>query len=316
MPIADNTIRAVRYPPELLPDAWVGNVPVAAEVVPPVLDLRRFSPYLVTLTGINVIPSANVFLRTRADDLRLEEVTSAMARDVVAPVAGVTPALPGAWWLTGKQYLWLNLLGVAATVGYPMSYSVWAQKPTVAQKLVYAISLTPEEQEIADRLGVKDTVEKGLLPLPISQQLEREYHVLSEETRSRSVGIAVAATDYAIESIYPRADEVIVLTRVAAAPGTVAQAVQLIIDRDGQDNYLTFPVYPLSLIWGGEIPCFIPATSEIRLHTIATVAPGAYLFRYTFKRIRLTNILRARFGLASPDELPGDTWSKVMAGIL
>jgi hypothetical protein len=40
------------------------------------------------------------------------------------------------------------------------------------------------------------------------------------------------------------------------------------------------------------------------------------LFRYTFQRIRLTNILRARFGLVSKDEIPGDTWEKVMAGVL
>jgi hypothetical protein len=314
MPISDATIRRVKYPPELLPDAWFGNVPALAEVVVPVLDLRRFSPFLLALTGIQLVPNANVVLRARYDDIRLEEATAAMYW------TGVT-GLPGAWYLLAKQYLYLNFLGVGPTANYPTFYGVWAQKPTIAHKLVHGITLSSEEKAIADKLGVADTVDKGLLPLPISQQIEREYYVLGEETKSRVITLAAPATDYGIESIYARANEIIVLTRIASFPSAGVPVpgdnVQLLVDRDEDQNFLTIPTLPLSTILGGEVECFIPALHELRLHTTCAAAPAfPQLFRYTIKRIRLSNILRARFGLVGPDELPGDTWSKVTAGIL
>lgn len=322
MAISDAIIRMAKYTPELLPDAAVVNVPLLAEVAPPILDLRRFTPYLVTLTGINVIPNPNVNLRLRYGDIQLEENTAAMLQDPVTAVAGTVPAQRGAWWLTAKDYLYLNMLGLAGGLNnIPVAYSVWAQKPTIAHKLVYGISLSADEQAIADKLGIADTVDKGLLPLPISQQIEREYYVLGEETKSRVVTLALANTDYAIENLYARANEILVLTRIAALmsvpPSVAGDQVQLIIDRDDDHNYCTIPTFPLNILLGGEVNCFVPATSEIRLHTTCAAAPAQpYLFRYTIKRIRLTNILRARFALVTPDEIPGDTYSKTVAGIL
>ncbi len=315
MAISDATVKRVKYPPELLPDAWFGNVPALAEVVVPVLDLKRFAPFLLALTGIQLGPDPNVLLRARYDDIRLEENTAAMYW------TGVT-GLPGAWHLLAKQYLYLNFMGVGPTANYPTFYGVWAQKPTIAHKLVHGISLTAEEKAIADKLGVADTVDKGLLPIPISQQIEREYYVLGEETKSRVITLAAPATDYGIESIYPRgANEIIVLTRIASYPAVGVPApgdnVQFIVDRDDDQGFITIPTFPLSTIIGGEVDCFIPAIREIRLHTTCAAAPAQnQLFRYTIKRIRLSNILRARFGLVTPDEIPGDTWSKAVAGIV
>ncbi len=314
MPISDATIRRVKYPPELIPDAWFGTPPAGAEVVVPILNLARF-PLLLALTGIQLVPSANIIIRARYDDIRLEENTAAMYW------TGVT-GLPGAWWLLAKQYLYLNFLGGAAPpANYATFYGVWAQKPTIAHKLVHGISLTAEERAIADRLGVADTVDKGLLPIPISQQIEREYYVLGEETKSRVITLAAPATDYGIESIYARANEIIVLTRIASFPSAGVPVpgdnVQLLVDRDDDQGFVTIPTFPLSTIIGGEVECFIPAIHELRLHTTCAAAPAQpQLFRYTIKRIRLSNILRARFGLVGPDEIPGDTWSKVMSGIL
>jgi hypothetical protein len=76
------------------------------------------------------------------------------------------------------------------------------------------------------------------------------------------------------------------------------------------------PTFPLSLLAGGEVNCFIPATRELRITTTSTVAPGAHLFRYTYQRIKLNNILRMRFGLVSEDEVPKDLAQKVKAGIV
>lgn len=331
MAISEATIKNVRFPPELLPDSWFGNVVAAAEVAPPVLDLRRFKPYITELANIQVTPSAAVELRARYDDLRVQENTAAMLS--LVPVAWALPGvgpLPGAWRLLAKEILYLNFLGIApGFANYPTHYGVWAYKPTVAHKIllygewkngklvVPAGILSDEEKAIAEKHNIFDSVEKGVLPLPISQQIEREYKVLAEETHSRSITIALANTVYTIEIIYPRKDEIVVLTRMAANPGGAANVIRFIVDRDDDSSYRDIPTFPMSLVAGGEVACFIPAIKEIRLTTQAAAGtPFAHLFRYTYQRIKMTNTLRARFGLASKDELPGDSWEKVMAGVL
>jgi len=317
MAIAEATIKNVRFPPELLPDSWYGNVPLTAEFAPPVLDLKRLKPYVAELANIQVTANALVELRARYDDLRVQENTAAMIS-----------ALVGAWRFIARDILYLNFFGVGAVANYTTHYGVWAYKPTVAHKILFygqwrngklfvpAGVLSDEEKALAEKHNIFDSVEKGVLPLPISQQIEREYKVLAEETHSRSINIAAANTVYTIESLYPRADELIVLTRMAANPGGAANVIRFIVDRDDDASYRDIPTFPMSLVAGGEVACFIPAIREIRLTTQAAVFPGPHLFRYTYQRIKLTNTLRARFGLASKDELPGDSWEKVMAGVL
>ena len=60
MAISEATIKNVKFPPELIPDSWFGNVPAGAEVTAPVLDLRRFKPYITELANIQVTANANV----------------------------------------------------------------------------------------------------------------------------------------------------------------------------------------------------------------------------------------------------------------
>ncbi|MBA7616077.1 hypothetical protein ES703_23368 [subsurface metagenome] len=304
--ITEATVKLVKYPPELIPDSWFGDVPLNAEVSPPILELIRFKPYIVRITNIQLAANASVILRLFYDDVRLEENTAAMLSGLV-----------GAWKAIAKERTRLNFLGLALVPDYTTHFGLWCFPPTIAHKLLYGITLTNSERAICEELGIRNTVEKGILPLPISQQIEREYHVLGEETRSRSINIAAANTSYDIESIYPKTNEFIVLTRLAAAPGTTpADNIRLIIDRDDDTSYAELKTYALSLTAGGEVECFIPAMKEIRLHTIATGAPGAHLFRYTFQRIKLTNLLRVRFSLVSEDEVPAELWKKVKGGIL
>jgi len=317
--INDAIIRRVKYPPELIPDSWYGQVPLNGESAPPVLELLRFSPYLTILTNVQALRSANVNTRARYDgfsDVRVEQSNAATLQDA----AGAD--LVGAWWLPAKSVLYYNFFGLALVNNYPTHYGIWAFPPTIAHKLRYNIKLTPTEQAICTELGIKNTVEKGLLPLPISSQIEREYYVLGEETHTRSINIAVLNTVYTLENIYPRPnDEFIVLTRIAAAPAAFANTIHIYTDRDEDPNFADVQTFPLSLNAGGEVACFIPATSEIRLtiEQTAGAAVGVHLFRYTFKRVRLTNLLRVRFGLITEDELPTDAkdiFKKVLAGVL
>ncbi len=306
--ITEAMIKQVKYPPELLPDAWFGDVPLSAEYSPPILDLKNFGNFAVMLANIQLTANANVELRARYDDLRVNENTAAMLSAQV-----------GAWRFPALRNLYFNFFGVAAVLAYTTHYGVWAFPPTIAHKLFWGLSLTDAEQAIVKEFSIDDTVEKGLLPMPLSQLIEREYAVVGEETHSRSININAANNVFNIESVVPRTDEIVVLTRIAAAPGTTAQNIRLIIDRDRDKSYLTIPTFPLSLVVGGELACFVPATSEIQLTCTATVAPGPELFKYTFQRVKLNNILRLRFGLITEADLPAkakDLARKVQGGIV
>ncbi len=307
--ITEATVKLTKYPPECIPDSWFGDVPANAEVSPPVLDLRRFKPYIAILANIQTTQPtgyARVVLRARYDDVRVEESVEALLN-----------ALVGAWRLPAKDILYYNFLNTGALVAdYTTHFGLWSFPSTIAHKLLYGITLTNSERAICEELGIRNTVEKGLLPLPISQQIEREYHIVGEETHSRSVNIAVANTVYTIESLYPKTNEFIVLTRLAAALGTTAQDIRLIVDRDDDAGYATLKTYAMSLAAGGEVQCFIPALKEIRLTTSSAGTTAAHLFRYTYQRIKLTNLLRVRFSLVSEDEVPADLFKKVQGGIL
>jgi hypothetical protein len=317
MAIAEATVKNVRFPPELLPDSWYGTLVLGTVFAPPVLDLRRFKPYVTELTNIQVTANPLAELRARYDDLRVQENTQAMIS-----------ALVGAWRFVARDILYLNFFGVGGVVNYTTHYGVWAYKPTVAHKIllygqwkngklvVPAGVLSDEEKAITDKHNIFDSVEKGVLPLPISQQIEREYKVLAEETHSRAINITGAPTVDNIESLYPRKDEIVVITRMAANPGAAGANIRFIVDRDDDASYRDIPTFPMSLVAGGEVACFIPALKEIRLTTQAVGAVAGHLFRYTYQRVKLTNTLRARFGLAGKEELPGNVWEKVIAGVL
>jgi len=303
--ITEAMVKTVKYPPEKIPDSWFGNVPLNAEFAPPVLDLKNFSPYLVTLSSIQVPNTFNVLLRARYDGVRIEE-----------NVTGMLNLQVGAWGLPAKTTLYLNFFGVAAAVNFTTHYGLWVIKPTIAHKLLFGITLANDEKALAEKLDIYSTVEKGLLPLPTRLQIEREYQIVGEETHSRQININANNTVFTIESLYPKPGEILVLTRIAATPWGAANVVRFIIDRDEDAGYADVRTFPLSLLPGGEVECFIPAIREIRLTTQAAVAPGNTWFRYTYQRVKLTNILRARFGLAAKEELPGETYDKVIAGVL
>jgi len=312
--ITEAQVRLIKHPPEKIPDSWYGAVVPATEVAIPVLDLRRFTPYVLTLADIKLTPNANVIMRARYNGARVEENTTALLLD------NVGNGLVGAWSLVAKEFLYYNFLGTpppgVGFANYPTHFGVWGIIPTVADKLAYDIALSNEERELAERLGIANSVEKGVLPLPRDAQISREYLVLGEETHARTATIAAANTTYTIENIYAREGEFLVLTRIAAAPGAAGNVVRLIVDRDDDHNYADVRTFPLSLIPGGEVKCFIPAMEEIRLTTIAAGIAGAHLFRYTFLRCRMTNLLRVRFGLVSKDEVPGETYDKCKAGVI
>lgn len=303
--INEATIPKARFFPECLPEARVLTVGAGAEASPALLDLRRFGKFL-ELAHVCADQNANALLRARNDAERLEINCGGY------PATAAGDPLPTAWGLLGTELLQLNVYASALLNTFRAFFNLWVYEPTVAHKLKRGKMLTGEETEIADRLGLVQSVEKGVLPLSIPYLILREYQVLEEVTRTEVLDVPAAETTVALVTTRP--DEFLVLTGFAAAPGLAASNVRVRIDRDDDADYLEFPTFPLRL--EADWPCFIPALHELRLKAIAGVLSAGHAFRYTYRRCLLTNTLRVRFGLVSRDEAPGDLWAKVKGGVL
>lgn len=295
------TVAKAKYFPELLPEARYVTAGAGSEVSPPLLDLRRFKPKFLELAKVSVEQTANALVRTRYDVERFE-----------ASCAGFPDQTLTDWNLIGTELLAYNLYANNNITNFRTTFALWVYEATVAHKLKHKKILTPEETEISRRLNIKNSVEKGILPLPISYVIEREYQVLEEITRTKVVDVTTSEQE--IDHIAAKPNEFLVLTALAAAPGTTVASVQVKIDRDDDADYIELYTYPLSL--AADLPCFIPALKEIRVKVVGAASSASHAFRYRVRRCLLTNVIRVRFGLLRKEDAPGDLWEKVKGGVL
>jgi len=309
MAITEATIKRVLYYPEQLPDGALPDILATSEASPTMLDLRQFPPLLVRLSEVAVDQNDNIEMRFKMDDKTLNVLAGSMF-DLLA----------NNFSLLAKSRLYYNLYNSSAGLESDVKtfFSLWVNKPTVAHKLRYGIPLTAEEQKLNRDLGISDTVEKGLLPLPLAEQIAREYQVIQEETHGFQVTVPTAGVD--VETLHPLPGQFLILTKISADPGTNStDVIKVAVDRDYVSDYVEFPTWALGatagVALGKEISCFIPALHELRIKLKATVSRTINI-RFTVQKVAMTNIFQARWGLATKDELPGDVYDKVMAGVL
>jgi len=307
--ITEATIGKVKYFPEQLPDSAFTTITAGTEVSPVLLDIRQFPPLLVRLSEVAVDQDDNAEMRFKVDKTNLSVVAGSMFN-----------LLANNFSLLAKDRIYYNLYHSAGVSNFKTFFSLWVIKPTIAHKLRLGIPLTAEEQKLNRDLGISDTVEKGLLPLPLSLQIQREYQVIQEETHGFLLA-TVPTAGVSVETLHPLPNQFLVLTKLSADCGAaVGNNIRVAVDRDYVSDYVEFPSWALGILpataLSKEISCFIPALNELRIKLKATIADVNINVRFTIWKCALTNIFRAKWGLASPDELPGDTYQKVLAGVL
>lgn len=317
--ITEATVRRVLYFPEQLPDAAVHDIAAHSEVAAPLLELRQFSPVFLRLSEVAVDRRDTVDMRFRVDNVTLSTLAGSMFTQIANNFS-----------LLAKERLYYNLYNSSGAPedDFKTRFTLWVIKPTVAHKLLFnksypgrGIPLTPDEQKLNRDLGIAATVEKGLLPLPLAEQITREYQILQEETHAFQIAVPTEGVD--VETLHPQPGQFLILTQLSASQGAdVVDNIRIAVDRDYVTDYVEFPTWPfgpdpldIPTALGREINCFIPAMSELRIKLKATVAATINI-RFTVRKVALSNLLRARFGLVSRDEIPGDTFDKVMAGVL
>ncbi|GAI88952.1 unnamed protein product, partial [marine sediment metagenome] len=269
----------VKYPPELLPDAVFNDIPASAEVTVPILDLRRLSGKLVRLSEIAVYRDPDVQLRITNDGMGLHSAYNLAAG--FFDLASVVSPYANNFQMLAKDRLYYNLFNSSAGIlpAIRTSFGVWVDNLRIVDKLKLGIVLSNDERALAEKFGIGDTVEKGLLPLPLEQQIEREYRsqLISEETHGRTMN--VTAISQLVETMYPRDGQFLVLTKLAATPWAAVDNVRISISRDNDANHITdLKAYSVGL--DRELNMFIPAMSELSLNIVSTVAQTVSL-RYT-----------------------------------
>lgn len=303
--ITEATLRQIHLYPELLADAVFNNIAANTEIATPILELRRLPPLVAQLVNIGVEQDDDVEVRIKSD-----VVTTLPGVNAGSLLAlGANP-----FDILAKERIRWNLFSSAVKANFRCHYGLWCYQPTVAHKLKFDMPLTPEEERLNKDLGISDTVEKGLLPLPLSHQIEREYQIITEETHARI--LTLGATSTTIQSMVPPPGEFLVLTKLACDPGVAGDNIRITIDRDDDPGYITdLRAFPLALT--RDLDFFIPALSEIRITAIAAGAVAGWNVRYTVLRCKLNNIVRARWGLVTKDELPEPSlWDRVKGGVV
>ncbi len=286
-------IRKARYYPELIPfihtqDLSAGDNPIIT------LGSPTISPDLPILTDkLSALPDAEVLLKLKADKLTHKAETISL---------NVMGELTPLEFLVTKSFS-LVLNADTPVSDYKMYLGVWVVRPSIAQRILWGLPLTPQHEELSRKRGVRDSVNKGILPFPASYQIERECMGFKRTYAEIVANVASGqATQILVLSLPESSDEFLVLESVTAdnAGLTLANNAQIYVTRDDDTNYLKLPVLPMDKAY--DFPTFIPALRKLEISYYADADLTDRYVRFTISRYKLTDILCARFNLEATPE--------------
>ena len=296
MPIQDelsSVIRKARYYPELIPfihaqDLAAGDNNIITLGHPTIsLDLP------VLTDKLSATPDANVLLKLKADREATHELET-ISLDAMGEL------IPFEFLATRSLSATLN--ADAIVTDYLIYLGLWVIKPSVAQKILWELPLSSQDEALSRKRGVRDSVEKGILPFPIPYQIERECMGF-KRTYAEIVANVTSGQSTLILNLAPPLDEEFLTLEAVSADSaglTLANNAQLYITRDDDTNYLKLPVFAMAKTY--DLPCFIPALRKLQISFYADANLADRYVRVVIGRYKLTNILRARFGLPSTPE--------------
>ena len=304
--IGVSEIRAARFFPEILPCTVVRDIGTSSYASPEPLDLRRFGvDRFVQLRDLYIDTDSEVRYNLTGDDFSIQRNSGAVDDNYMDIIISAMNSL---------SYSLFNENTGATKSDFKTYFGVLVDKPTVAQKLKFDYELTTEQEEINEDLGIENSVNKGVLPLPYTYKFEREYQVIdSYVVSSRISSVPTSGDGTVFEDFTVQPGEVLILSAIACDPETVADNLRIIIDRDNDFSYITF--HP-SVINDRNInmSCWIPAIRELRFRALAGAGVTDVDVRLILKRVVLTDLLKARWNLI--EEAPGDLIRKVDGGVL
>lgn len=298
-----SVIKKVKYFPELLPGSdWYASIDPNTFATPHPLDIRRFAPLALELSSIRIDQNPNIELEIKADvterKIRADFVNSNQVYN---------------FKYVAKDYLHYGIanVGISSISNIKTSYGLWVYIPTIAEKMLYKWPVTQEEIDIANSLGLN----LNIYPFTKEYMIDREYHIVNQAYIGKTVTVP-ASPDYELvmQTYSPPDDEFMVLRGFTCSNTDVANNIELTIDRDYDVGYLTYRVPAIA--GSGTVKCWIPAMTELRITASAAVSVSNVSFSFDVAWYRLTDVLKARWNLASREEVGEDVWKRVRAGLV
>lgn len=305
-------LEAIKYPPELLPDAAYFSPAAGADAE--VLNLTRLPANM--LVRIKDIGAQRGEAGTLAE-LRLK-ADSETFNVPTAAIPNLTEPTQFDLLASKSARILLHAIDDLTGDNYKVWYGLWAWKATIAEKLVLGIPLNAEERAINDELGIYKTVERGTLPAKQERINLYEHYPIYRETRA--VRQTVTTDGLALDTIRPirPREQFVVLEKISCevAPDVVGNTrITLWRDDDGSaaSPFISLDTWVTALSF--DIPMWIPALRELNLRVETDDERTDYRIRWTYSVMRLTNILRMRWGLLAKEDNP-DLWKRVVGGIV
>lgn len=298
MPIQDElpvVIRKARYLPELLPMLHGQDLAAGDNSIITLASPTLSADIPVLTDKFSASPDADALLKLKADG----EPTHELETVSLNTYGELTPLE-----VLASRNVSLVLNADAIVTDYKMYLGIWVVKPSVAQKILWGWALSAEDKALSIKRNIEDSVSKGVLPFPLSYQIQRE-NMGFKHTYAEIVATAPTGTTTPILTLSaPSRDEFLVLESVTAASvaADIDDNTQLYISRDDDKNYLKLPVFAMDQSY--DFPCFIPALRSLEVsfyHEAGADLLNRYV-RVIISRYKLTNLLRARFGLETTEE--------------
>lgn len=296
MPIADElavVVRKARYLPELIPFFEATNLAAGDNSIIGISQPTVSQGIPVLTDRLSAMPNANVLVKLKAD----REATHEMETISLDVMGELTPLE-----FLAARSLSLVLNSDAIVNNYRMYLGIWVVKPSVAQRLLWGLPLSAEDRALDTKRSIGDTVEKGLLPFPIPYQIERECLGFKRSYAEIVVTVTAGQTTPVISMAPPLGEEFLVLESVTAdnAALTLANNAQIYVTRDDDRDYLKLPCFAMDSAY--DFPCFIPALRKLEISYYADANLANRYIRVVIGRYKLTELLKARFGLPATQE--------------
>ena len=291
----------------------------------PIAPDPQHPDWQAALLGMWVTNSPYVQLTWIADDAQEgSSVTQGWTDAARAGLRRIAVFAPAVRQLTLTAYN----TSTSAISNFTLVYEIGLKRLTVAEKLLYGYGLTPSDLARIHGLQLSDVqalVERGTAPVPIEQEIVRtlDNQMLGEYTGASGLWHAEASTTTAeastttagvpFASVQVKTGEVAVLREVAiegAAP------VQLYVDRDGDLGLLTLNGAAFTQANDAPWQPFLIALNTFQFRVVAQTTTTAPI-RLRVTRHPLNSLWRVRTGVAAAaDDVPGDAFAKVWAGIV
>jgi hypothetical protein len=331
--ITATTLRGILYPPERLVDATIASIAAGATISPPPLYLQGIYDTYGLVARLEDIttdqtPSVNLVLGADARQLPGAGATTGAVAIAQRPLG-----TPGDTRVTVKNTVSLNFQNVgASTTANPVrsDWALWVWRPTVADKLLLGIPLTPEETELWRRVAPPGYVPR-LTPDLLWLNEYAEPDVI-EWAGTANVGTAtnvpVNQQATVLAQYTPRSGRFAVVAGIyvdASIGGTVplgtqvSNALTVNIDRDDQQGFRQYPAAgvwynPWGSVQHGTLPRIVGLRS-VTVYLTASAALTGVPYRVVVHEYPLMDVHRARWGI-DLSSVPQQVIDQVRAGVL